>query len=231
MPWYRRGDGSLTPGDKKEEDIEFKPEELKKDINESVKAALEEIETKRASEMKPIHDMVSAINKDREDRANAAAKLAAEKKKEENQVSDEDFLLDPAGATAKAIAPTNNAVYMLAARQARSEVLGDKEYYYGDVKNEVDKMIQLQPLARQSDVSLIENCYKLVMYDKQKDIADGKLKIRNNSASFQSNGTGAPSAEDKNKDEDWSKEEENAAKSMGFSKKEWITSRKELTYV
>ena len=105
-------------------------------------------------------------------------------------------------------------------------------YYYGDIKNKVDAMIDAQSVNVRTDPNVIRNCFKLVMYDHQKDIADGKIKARNTGAIFESNGTGAHSGNDKGEDnESWTADEERAAGHMGLTKKDWITSRKELTYV
>lgn len=233
MPWFKRSDGSFGSKDEhKDDDIEFKPEKLKEDIEASFKTKMDEMQTANDAKMKPLLDMAANLEADRAARAEAQRVAAANKNKEDDEIKDEDWLLDPEKAVEKKLSGTNQAVMMLAARQARREVLENEPYYYDEIKRKVDAMIDAQPLKSRMDSSVITNCYKLVMYDHQKDIADGKLRTKNSALVFQSNGTGGHSGKDGGDvDEVLTNEEKHAASALGLSEVDWKKSKKELTYV
>jgi hypothetical protein len=234
MAWFKRGDGSMSTEEerRKTDDIEIDPAKLKTDLTTEFKGQLDSFKTAQDESLKPVLSFVEEMRAEREERKAAETRRKQEEARKANEVDDTDFLLDPSSAVDKKLQGTKNAVFMLAARQARAEVLGEKEYYYGNIKNEVDKMIEAQPLQQQSNTQVIENCYKLVMYDKQKDIAEGKIKAKNNAASFESNGTGGHSGKSgSDHEEEMSQDEKFAASALGLSEKDWKTSKKELTYV
>lgn len=232
MPWFKRSDGSMAAREESVADIEFDPSKLKTELEESSKKQFGEFSAEMDTKFAPIVEMAAQMKADRETRE-ASAKAAAEKKsKEDADVDDEDFLIDPKSAVAKQLQPTQIALARLAAKSAKSDALGDEEYYHGDIKKKVDEMIAGQPLSAQLDPSVIKNCFKLVMYDSQKDIADGKIKSRNSSATFQADGTGAHSGGGSGeKDEALTDEEKRAAKVFGMSEKDWSASKREISYV
>lgn len=231
--WKKNGDGSFTPADdKKLDDVEFKPEVFKTELSTEFKTLLAEQETKHQETMKPLLDMAASINKDREDRAEAQRKAAETKRTEDSTITDEDFLLDPMGSVDKKLSGTNTAVRMLAARMAKQDTLGEKEYYHGEIKSKVDAMLAAQTLEAQMRPDVVENCYKLVMFDHMKDISDGKIKARNSAGTFEGGSTGAPSGtKSEGAEESMTAEEKLVASRMGVSEKDWISSRKELQYV
>ena len=234
MAWFKKDDGSLSPEEQRrnKSDIEIDPSKLKEDLSTDFGKHLETFKTEQNEQLKPVLSFVEEMRKEREERIAAEARKKAAETAKENEVDETDWLLDPSKAVEAKLKPTQMAVLSLAARQARREVLEDKEYYFGDIKNEVDKMIDAQPLAQRSNTNVIENCYKLVMYDKQKDIAEGKIKAKNNSASFESNGTGGHSGKGSGEnEEEMSQDEKTAASALGLSEKDWKSSKKELTYV
>lgn len=232
MPWFRRSDGSFKPGEEKEDEVEFDPKKFQGEISTDLTNKFGEFQTKTDEKLAPVLEFAAAWKADKEAKEATARTAAANKTKIDNELTEEDYLLDPIEATRRAMEPTNNAIRLLASRQARREVLEDKEYYYGDIKSKVDAMIDQQPLTLRHDSNVITNCYKLVMFDNQKDIADGKIKARNTSAIFESGSTGGHSGKEGGEgEESWTKEEETAAGHMGLTKKDWISSRKELSYV
>lgn len=232
MPWFRRDDGELKAGEQKLDDVEFKPEKLKEDITTEFDTKFKTYQTEQDAKMKPLLDMAANIEADRVARTKAAKEAADKKTAEENGVDDNDFLLDPVEAVRKLQEPQTKMLVQLASRQARAEILGDEKYYYGDIKSKVDAMIDSQPMNQRIDPNMIRNAYKLVMYDHQQDITDGKIKARNTGAIFESNGTGGHSGTDKNDTaESWTSEEEFTASKMGINKTDWIKSRKEMSFV
>jgi hypothetical protein len=234
MTWFKRSDGSMSAEEERrsKSDIEIDPVKLKEEISTDFKTNLEAFKTSQDEQMKPVLSFVEEMKKERDERvAEEARKKSAERAKE-NEVEDTDWLLDPSKAVEKKLQPTQMAVLSLAARQARRDVLEDKEYYHGEIKTKVDKMIEAQPLNQRTSPVVIENCYKLVMFDHQKDITEGKIKARNNSASFESNGTGGHGGKGSgDHEEEMSQDEKQAASALGISDKDWKSSKKELTYV
>lgn len=232
MAWFRRSDGSFKAGEEQHGEVEFDPAKFKGEITTEITGKFGEYQTKNDEKLAPVLEFITSFKADQESRAAAARKIAEDKAKGDNQLTEEDYLLDPIEATRRAMEPTNIAVRLLASRQARREVLEDKEYYHGELKTKVDAMIDQQPLNLRHDPNVITNCYKLVMYDNDADIKAGKIKARNTGAIFESGGTGGHSGKEGGEgEESWSKEEETAAGHMGLTKKDWIASRKELTYV
>lgn len=232
--WFRRSDGVFSPKEDKDDlgDIEFKPEKLQEELNKSIDTKFAEMSTRQEASMKPITEMLAALNKEREDKAEVARKASEKKNKEESELTMEDYMVDPMDATRRQLQPVAQATMMLAARMAKQDTLGEKEFYYGATKEKVDILIASLPLNQQSNPGSLENCYKIVMFDLQKDIADGKLKARNSSAMFESSGTGGHSGADKGDAvEVMSEDEKRAARAFGLTEKQWTDSRKELTYV
>lgn len=231
MPWFRK-DGEMKAGEEKLDDVEFKPEKLKEDITAEFDSKFKTYQTEQDAKMKPLLDMASNLEADRVAKAKIAREAADKKTAENNEVDENDFLIDPVESVRKLQEPQTKLLVQLASRQARTEILGDEKYYYGDIKTKVDAMIDSQPMNQRVDPNMIRNAYKLVMYDHQQDITDGKIKARNTGAIFESNGTGGHSGNDKGDAiEDWSKDEEFVASKMGINKTDWIKNRKELSFV
>jgi hypothetical protein len=238
MPWFRRADGSMSAEDKdkKDDDIEFKPEKLKEDITKDIETKLTDFSTKQDEKMKPLLDMAASIAADREERRKAAETAAAKKAKDDNDLTAEDFMLDPAAATKRAIAEGTSgltkATLMLAAKQNKQDTLMEKEYYHGDIKTKVDAMIAQQSLEYQCRADVVENCYKTVVFDHMKDIQEGKVKARTSSSNFDTGGTGGHKIEGKEgENETLTDDEKKAAAAFGLNDKDWIKSRREMSYV
>ena len=228
MPWYRR-DGQLVEGEKLD-DVEFKPEKLKEELTTSFKTSLTEMQAAQDEKMRPILEMAAAMAQERADRAEAA-RVAAANANKGPEVTAEDFMLDPADAVSRMNRGTNTAVKMLAAKMNKQDALADKEYYHGDIKSKVDAMISQQTLDAQCRADVVENCYKLVMFDHMKDIQEGKIKSRNSANVFDSNSSSGNSGKSEGESETLNADEKLVAKRMGISEKDWITSRRQLEYV
>src|ERR1700692_2946691 len=139
-------------------DIEFKPEQLEAKITENFTSALAKFREEQAEANKPLQEMAAAIMAERNERTAKAQREAAAKNAKDSEVTAEDYLLDPEGATKRAMQPLARATMGLAAKEAKREALGDKEYYHGDIKSKVDAMIAQQPLESQTRADVIENC-------------------------------------------------------------------------
>lgn len=66
-----------------------------------------------------------------------------------------------------------------AGKQARAEVLGEKEYYHGEFKSKVDSLIEAEPnLAQRANPAFLNNCYKVILADHIEEIKKGELKTK-----------------------------------------------------
>lgn len=238
MPWYRRSDGSMSAEDKdkKDDDIEFKPEKLKEDITKEFDTKFTSYQAEQDKKMQPLLDMASQLASDRAAAAKKIKDAEDKKNKDDNALTNEDFMLDPAEATRRAIAEGTSgltkATLMLAARGNIRETLESKEYYHGDFKSKVDAMVAQQSLENQCRPDVVENCYKVIMADHMTEIRDGKLKARTASSTFEGGSTGGHKADSDNSTaETMSEDEKRAASAMGIKPDEWIKSRKELSFV
>lgn len=237
MPWFRREDGSMAVKDDKDkvDDIEFKPEKLKEDITKDFETKLTKFGTDQDAKMKPLLDMAANIEKDRLERERKAAEATAKKERDDNSLTNEDFMLDPKEATRRAIAEGTSgltkATMMLAARGNIRETLQDKEYYHGDFKAKVDEMVAQQSLENQCRPDVVENCYLVQVAKNMKEIQEGKIKARTSSATFEGGSTGGHKADSSDTPETLTADEEKAAAAMNIKKEDWIKSRRELSFV
>jgi phage I-like protein len=234
LKWLRGSDGAVKPVEVQDglEDVEFKPEKMKEDITTSFKTELDARDAKMDERMKPMQELALSIKQERDERIAREAAAKAKQDKEDKGDFSERILVDPENAINEKLQPTQIALLKLASREARRETLGEKEYYYGDLKSKVDALIETLPLNQQTNSASIENCYKLIMYDHQKDITDGKIKARNTSMIFDGGSTGGHGGKEKGDDtETLSTEEKHIAERLGVSEADWKKSRKELSYV
>lgn len=231
MPWYRKPDGSMSD-ENKLEDIEFKPEKLKEDITKDFGEKLTAMQTAQDEKMKPLLDMATQLAADRAERAELARKAAEKKATENQELTSEDFLLDPIEAIRRAQQPVAKATMMLAARMATKDTLEGKEYYHGEFKTQVDALVASMSLEQQMNPASIENCYKIAFADNYKAITEGTIKARTSSSQFESSSTGGHSGSGKTDSLDaLTKEEEHMAKTFGMTNEQWAKSKKELEYV
>lgn len=238
MPWYKRSDGSMAAGEEKgkDDDIEFKPEKLKEDITKEFDTKFTSYQAEQDKKMQPLLDMASQLASDRAAAAKKIKDAEEKKNKDDNALTNEDFMLDPAEATRRAIAEGTSGlttgVKMLAARGNIRETLQDQEYYHGDLKTKIDSMIAAQSLDNQCRSDVVLNCYKTVVFDHMKEINEGKIKAKTSSSTFEGGSTGGHKADSDNSTaETMTEDEKRAASAMGIKPDEWIKSRKELSFV
>lgn len=239
MPWWKKSSGELVEGDKKPDDTssEFKPDDLKKDIDKSIDDKLKAFSDTISTGMKPMQEMAETMKKEREAREKAE-KEAREKAKKEDEGSFEDnFILDPAGAVKNLVESATSkrdpAIIALASRQVTQDTLGDEEFYHGKVKQDTDKYIAGLPANQKTDPATIKNCFKLAYMDNLKEIQEGKIKSRTSEMSnFGNNGTGGHSGKSSAEaDESLNDVEKKIAASLGISDKDYAASKKDMAFV
>jgi len=238
MPWWKKPSGELVDDKEKPEGaVEFKPDDLKKDLESTIDNKLKTFTESITTGLKPMQEMAETVKKEREERERKEAE-ARRKTEAENQTDFEtEFALDPAGATKKYVEQSGQkrdiALIALASRQVTADTLGTEEYYHGKVKTDTDKLIAALPPQFRCDPASIANCYKVAYMDNKKEIDEGKIKSRTSEmTSFGNNGTGAPSGGDrKEADDKLSDDEKRVATMLGLSEKDYASSRKDMSFV
>ena len=214
--WWQKAEDS-------EEKTEI-PEDLKKQLEAGVKAS-EEL-PKLTALLQGLADTqaadAAARKKEKDEAAAASSRAASEAKNGTLEEQIEALMLE--GRTKDAIAlatqPTNNALLTIRADQIKREVFEDKaeefKYYHGDIKKEVDALLNAQPLAFRNDPANVANCYHTVV---------GKIKTRfaagegsRGTSSGAAGGTGTDAHEPIKLTDDIRK----AAKLLGFKPEEYV---------
>lgn len=205
--------------------IEIKPEML----SEAMKPHLDSFRTEIGSTM---DEKLKAVNEFFAEQNRAREAAARKKTQDEDTPEETDFLLDPGGAIDKKLAPLIRSQQAANAMIMINETIGEMDYYKSDpeFKAKVLAKINGQPLQLRSNPDIIMNCYKLVRYDEDQAIKDGKYKSVLGAAS--TTGTGGHTGRETKEDEiTISDEEKSYAKKMGISEADWIKSKKTLEYV
>lgn len=172
------------PEDGSDEHIEIRlPEDEQKKIDAAAAAASELPGIKQ--KLGSLDEVMEYIKEQREEKRKAQEeetrkKAAAHRETTDDEVADL-LVTDPAAAIRKVTEPQAVALMTIRADNLRREVFEDTEmfpYYTGEIKAEVDKLLQNQNLQAKNDRSVIENCYYSVVGRREKDIKEGKLKSR-----------------------------------------------------
>jgi hypothetical protein len=143
----------------------------------------------------------------------------------------ERFANDPMAFVREAASPAARVALITAAKQTKIEVLGEKEYYSGEIKTSVDAMIEAeQNLALRANPNFILNCYKIVVADNMDKIHKGEIKTRAAMHSFSDGGNGGGRKADDGKVEvDWGQNSKAkyAAAQLGLSEEDIIGAAKD----
>lgn len=105
---------------------------------------------------------------------------------EETQAEDEDLaamlLTDPKKAIGQMTSPIQQLLLQTRADNIKREVFTDRAdefpYYTGEVRTEVDKILNEQTLQFKNDPTAVANVYHTVVGKRMKDINEGKIKSR-----------------------------------------------------
>lgn len=181
--------GKTTEGD---QEIEIKPEDVKKqlgiDVLETRTAKIDTIETS-------VNEVTAYIRQQKADRIAAQQAEEArqtrirEQKENENAPTFED---DPEGALSRRLDPIVKQNNLLTAKQTVRDLVeaGSFEFYTGEIKLEVDKLVEAGAKVGPLSTEYIENCYHIAKGKRDKEIQEGKIKSRFSAASSSSTGTG-----------------------------------------
>ena len=162
------------------------PEALKQQLAkvDSMETSLGESNRKIDSLVEGLNSISSFINEQKTERDNARAS-AARRTALENTPNPEDLaaelLSDPQSAINKMTTPQAQAIMELRADNIRRETFEDSEkfeFYTGEIKDEVNRMIASQTLTFRQSPANLENVYYTVIGKKRREISEGKIKSR-----------------------------------------------------
>lgn len=227
LPWQRQ---------KAEDGSENLTVELPKEMAEKIDSAIasgNESKT-RFDELKASLDGLNArFVREDEERQRAAQAQQQQRQAQDQTQSEEEItnlmLTDPVAATKRLIKQTTDnqgvALMSMRADALRRDVFEDTDrfpYYTGEIKSEIDKLLEGQTLQHRNDRGVVENAYYATLGRHQREMADGKLKSRfaasegnRGTASGNIKGTEEPAI--KPLDEDGRK----AAKILGFKEEDY----------
>ena len=178
FPWQKKVD------DKGEPVLEL-PDEIVKGLKagEEAKEGLSRIEKMLKDQADVQAKRDADEKKAREDAAAEAARKAAEQKNGTLEEQIEALMLE--GRTKEAInlatSGQSKAIMTINARQVQREVFEDADrfkYYHGDIKREVDAMLEGQTLEFRANPVNVANTYDLVLGKHTPELLEGKLKTR-----------------------------------------------------
>lgn len=206
--------------------IEIKPELITEAVKPHFDSFRTEISNTMDEKLKAVNEFFAEQNRTRE----AAAR---KKQTEEDTPEETDFLVDPSSAIDKKLQPLIRSQQAANAMIMINETIGEMDYYKSDpeFKAKVLAKINGQPLQLRSNPDIIMNCYKLVRYDEEQAIRDGKYKSMLGAASTSGTGSHSGSREAKEDEVTISDDEKVYAKKMGISETDWVKSKKTLEYV
>lgn len=216
----------------KQKDLEIKADKEAREKLQKIdglETALKELEKKSTSSFSRLDAFLDEQEEAKKAAREAKAKELAAKARE---TSEEKWIEDPQAALEDALAPTKMAVVNIASMNVRREVFDDGqefEFYTGDFKKAVDKYIDTLPPNAKTDPQAIKNCYYLVLGQKQKEIAEGKLKSRFSSTT--ANGKSEAGPEGEKKEIKLSDEQKRAADRLGVPHEKYAKNLEDLAYV
>lgn len=127
--------------------------------------------------------------------------------------------------------PVNDSLLWQQGNELRRSIFDNVEVYpmyAGTIKDEVDQMLDKQPVNMRANADVIRNTYAIVCFNHQKEIAENKHKSRLASASTSGNGTGAPSGKSANEPITLDANQKLAAARFGMSEADYAKSVQEL---
>jgi hypothetical protein len=227
--WFRNDSNEEKPAEQQAvqdvKSIEIKPEILEAAMKPHLEAQEARYATMMDEKLKAVNEFFAQQNRQREEQQR--------REQQESETPGEvDFYSDPSAAMDKKLAPIIRNQQAAAALLMINETLGDMDYYKSDpeFKAKVLAKINSQPLQLRANADIILNCYKLVRYDEDAAIKEGKYKSVLGAASTTGTG-GHTGSRGEEAEVTISDEEKIYAKKMGISEADWVKSKKTLEYI
>lgn len=180
------------------------------EAGKAVEAKFTSIETAQAKQgevLGTLAETIKAMNKREEDKQakielEARNKTAEEaRRKAAGETPDEKFerfAANPDDYIARQNEPANRLALTTNAKLMKQEVLGDKEYYVGEFKAQVDTLIESEPnLALRGNAGFLNNCYKIILADNFEKIQKGELRRNMSLNQFSDDGGGGKGKDSK----------------------------------
>lgn len=234
MPWQRKA-GENGEGEVLEVQL---PDEFKAKLDSAVSKS--DFDSKLSELQNSLASITSRFQREDEERARAASAKKQEESRASSKLSKEQIeelmATDPVGAVQRIVQDSseshNQVLLSVRADSLRREVFEDSEkypYYTGDMKQEIDKLLEAQTLLARNDRSVIDHAYYSTVGKHHKELSEGKLKTR-----FASSDTGSrtstgkvPGSEDSEALRPMTDDDKKAAKILGFSEAEYQKMLKE----
>lgn len=226
LPWQK------NVGEDGKESIEVSlPDDLKTKLDSAVSKA--DFDTKLDELRASLSTITTRFQREDETREREAA---ARRAKETQPVGltkeqlEEMMATDPVGAVQRLIKDqsegSNNVLLTVRADSLRREVFEDTEkypFYAGELKQEIDKLIEGQTLAARNDRSVIDHAYYSTLGKHHKELSEGKLKSRFASSDTGSRTTTGRTPGDTEADtlRPMTEDDKKAARILGFKEEEY----------
>lgn len=232
LPWQRKAaaDGG--------EEIEVSlPDELKAKLDSAV--SKQDFDSKLSELQASLSTITSRFQREDEERQRREAierqKATAPAALSKEQL-EELMATDPVSAVQRLVKDqtdqSNQVLLQVRADNLRRETFDDAErfpYYSGEIKAEIDKLIEGQTLAARNDRSVIEHAYFSTIGKHHRELSEGKLKSR-----FAASDTGARTSTGRTPSEGegealrpMTDEDKKAARILGFKEEEYQKMLKE----
>lgn len=233
LPWQRKAG---TDGGVDEIEVSL-PDDLKTKLEGAV--SKEDFNSKLAELQASLSTITARFSREDEERQRrevAERQKATTPQALSKEALEELMATDPVGAVQRLIQDktdqSNQVLLSVRADSLRREVFEDAEkypFYAGEIKAEIDKLIEGQTLQARNDRSVIEHAYYSTVGKHHRELADGKLKSR-----FAASDTGARTSTGKTPGSDepealrpMTDDDKKAARVLGFSEAEYQKMLKE----
>lgn len=167
-------------------------EDSQKKTNETLGTLAQTIAdmNKREIDKQAAIDLAAKNKREAEARARAAGETPDEKF--------ERFAANPDDYIARQNEPANRLALTTNAKLMKNEILGEKEYYVGEFKAQVDALIESEPnLALRGNAGFLNNCYKIILADNFEKIQKGELRRNMSLNQFSDDGGGGKGKDSK----------------------------------
>lgn len=232
----RKTEGTVDDKQKEQDDLELKSISESAEKTKKLESDFTAFKTKAEKDSQRLNSFLDEQEAaKRKAEADAKAKKVTEIKENEDKELEELALTDPVKA-AKVIADRQMAPLVAAQINTSSQLLRKQifdddpqryEYYTGDFKAAVDKLIDGLPLNQKNNPDAIKNCYAVAAFDKSQEIKEGKLKSRFAAVSTSSTGT----VDTSKKEVELTDAEKRAASVLGVKESDYAEMKKDMQYV
>jgi len=180
IPKWLQNDEDESAAEETRRAAEAKSKELPPEIEARFRK-IDEVDSKLGAmdeRLKSLDSIVAYFDEDKREKAAAKAKAANNDDESDDPAR---LLADPKGFIAESTKSTNELVLQLRADNIKKEVFEDSEsfpYYTGDIKREIDSVLEKQDLRFRNSSEAVANTYHTVVGKHMKEINDGKIKTR-----------------------------------------------------